>query len=259
VIWALDLRTIARSETYFGVGLAVASILVSASPPVTSVWQSVDILSAILLGGGFVVAKVWRDDLTAKTADDKDRWYRRQMEALHRAQVASSGGGRPPRVRLEFSWEEGKPPDMPIRLRNAGGGEAFHLRLIPVKFGDCTATFGPIPPLSDNSYDVHPEVTCTTSAFLQPRTLLDFLKQGVASEERRIVLEGQAGRRRKANWLEDLDLMIRAAMHSRIRSKVEFAVTYEDGRGTKFTTRYQLDFEMFAEVTQANLNWIGDE
>jgi hypothetical protein len=254
----VEQAALARAETYWGVGPAVASVIVSAAPPPTHNLQLVNVVASVVLGFGFVWAKILNDNAVRAKSADRDDWFRRQIDALRRSSVGADRS-RSPRVRLEYVWEQGEPRDKPITIRNAGGGEARRVAILPVATGPCKATFRAIPLLSDTTIDVRPEFDCEVGPFWQPQNLLDFLKLVVSAEERRIREEGQAGRRPNSSLAQDIDFLVRAAMKARVRSRVELFVSYEDERGTKLSTRYELDFEMFAEIEWASLNWIADE
>ena len=227
------------------------------SPPTTPGQVLFDICASLLLGGAFAITKFWRDDVEARRAKERDEWLRRQLDAIRHSQV-SAAHAPTPRVRLDFSWEVGEQEAKPVIVRNDGKGEARHVKISPITFGQCTVTFPEIPLLGGgDSVPELPEFECVDSGlFWTPQNLIDFIKSGVEFESVR------ASQRRKAtnrpsNWMEDLEFVFRVGEELRSR-KLEVVVLYEDDRSRKFSTVYALEFEMFADVSRAVLNWVED-
>lgn len=162
-----------------------------------------------------------------------------------------------PLVEVSFSWREGEPKEKPFIITNHGDDEARNIQIQPIALDrDRSFSFDSVGRLMPHGSPVERDPKPDHEVGMFFRTLIDGVEMAVRDRMR----ERKSSISVAGEWVEQLDQHVRAEQSAIDDFKnIPVTVTFQNRKGTTSTLRYRLAVKMFANLTKAELHFVGEE
>lgn len=201
-----------------------------------------------------IVEKLPAEVAKTLATDDRQHLSLTEMNDVLRTLVTSTE--KRPLVQVGYSWQEGEPKDKPFVITNSGDDEARNIQVQPIVLDEKRSfRLAPVGQLMPSGLAVERVPEPVHEAGMLFRTLIDNIEMAVDDRTREL----KTTIARTGELIEQLDDHVRAEQGAIDEyDNIPVTVTYEDRHGNNTTLRYRLSITMFAHLTKAELDFIGD-